>query len=128
MTYSQDINKITFSNTGWEGNSFEIEVFDDGRITRQVWFPYEDSGFYEGETDRFEFLSQLVIKLDFINLQDSYEIFVLDGTTLTCTVVAGNTEKTVIDITQGNVMEMWVLEKVISSIIDEVEWEKVVTN
>jgi len=125
MVCSAEINKIVFSNQGWEGNSFELEFFNDGRVTRQVWFPYSDSGFYEGETERFDFLVQLISKLDFFNLQDSYEIFVLDGTTLTCTVVAGNVEKTVVDTTQGNVLEMWVLEKVISSIIDEIEWEKV---
>ena len=83
-------------------------------------------GPYHGTIEEVEFnrLAELIEKLNFRELEDNYSIPIEDHANVIISVNYGDNVKGVDNYADAGPIEVWAIEKVIDSLIEDIYWEQ----
>lgn len=105
---------------------FKVTFRSNGEAEYEGRYYVDKIGTYFGTIDDGDFkrLSELMEKLGFKDLREKYLIDGKDQPNVITTLIDGDVAKTVSNHGESGPVEIWALEKVIDSIIEDIYWDR----
>lgn len=105
---------------------FKVTFRSSGEAIYEGKYFVDKIGTYFGTIDDTDFnrLSELMKKLDFRNLREKYLIDGHDQPNVLTTLAFEDEVKTVSNYGDAGPVEIWAVERVIDSIVEDIYWEK----
>lgn len=105
---------------------FKVTFKSSGEAIYEGKYYVDKIGTYSGTIDEEDFirLSELMGKLDFVSLREKYLIDGHDQPNVLTTVVLEDGTKSVSNYGEAGPVEIWAVERVIDSIVEDIYWEK----
>lgn len=105
---------------------FKVTLRSNGEAFYEGKYYVDKIGVFSGTIDDIDFkrLSGLMEKLGFRDLREKYLIDGCDQPNVLTTMVYENGVKTVSNYGESGPIEIWSIEKVIDSMVEDIYWEK----
>lgn len=105
---------------------FKVIFKNNGEATYEGKYFVDKIGTYFGTIDDRDFikLAELMERLGFRDLREKYLIDGHDQPNVLTTLVSGEGVKTVSNYGESGPVEIWAIERVIDSIVEDIYWEK----
>jgi sporulation protein YlmC with PRC-barrel domain len=106
--------------------AFKVVFKRDGEATYEGKYFVDKIGKYVGTIDDVDFkmLSSLMERLGFTGLMEKYMIDGRDQPSVVTTLIYEGGTKTVGDYGEAGPVEIWAIEKVIDTLVEDIYWEK----
>lgn len=105
---------------------FKVTFKRSGEAIYEGKYYVDKIGTYIGTIDDEDFikLEELIGRLDFVSLREKYLIDGHDQPNVLTTVVFEDSTKSVSNYGEAGPVEIWAVERVIDSIVEDIYWEK----